>query len=1032
MKSFWKFALTIALGCLISQSFAQQKTRIKENREGRLAHEYQMYRNPVTEKIPDSIRQKELQFVQSQQAGLDARLRPQASARIEAVQTWEQRGPFNQAGRTKAIGIDARDEKILLAGGTSGGMYRTTDSGESWTLVSGTLDNPAITGVAQNPLAQDTWYYITGEAKESVNTNQSFQSYLGSGAFKSTDNGTTWTQLTSTLPENLAVLGDGARSEWQLCSDIAIDPIDGAILVANIGGIYRSSDEGVSWTLVLDADGDARFGDVVHLDVVKVDASSRVYYAGTHSSGSNKGFFRSEDGVSWSSIGLPSGFAGTYERIRVSIAPSNTDVVWFLARGDALFPENELLLKYKHSTTTWTDRSDKIPSVGGDVGDFNTQGSYNMVIRVKPDDENTIFIGDTKLWRTTDGFASTANAANTGNTTWIGGYSPDNDVSTYPDHHPDVHELIFFPDDPQKALCGHDGGVSVTTNITASNGVPSGFSKPHPVTWTILNNGLYTTQAYAIAIDPSSENSAAIVAGFQDNGNFSTTNISGTANWSEEPYGGDGAWNAIASGGDTWYISQQFGTVERNSSTISAGPGVNPSAAGSSSTNTFISPFILDRNDSDIMYYAAKKELWRNNTISTINVGGHPFNGTSEGWTNLDFSSSVGGNITALETSVSPANVVYLGTSLGNVYRIADAHTGSSVTLTDISTGKGLSSGFISSIDVDPDNADHVYITFSNYEIISIFRSTDAGDTWTDISGNLEENVDGSGAGPAVRWIHVFKKTDDTNVYLVGATTGLYSTATLDGTNTVWTQEGSESIGNVPVSMIRSRKVDGYVTVGTHGKGMFSTNILSTDDFTAPTISSTVPADDATDILLEADLSITFSENIVDAGAALILKQSEDDAVVESFLISAGNVQIIDEVVTINPTQDLLSGTGYYVEIEPTAFKDEGGNRFAGISDKAIWNFITVIPLNAGVKVPKNEMMVTVFDRGINLEFLGQSIQYAEVNVFGIDGKSAAYTSRSSFKNNSVNIKAQLVPGVYIVKASTAKGVYSQKFLVAE
>lgn len=1142
MTSFWKHSLTLAMVCLIGQALAQQSPRKKEDRQGRLEHEYNMYKNPLTKKVPGNIRQKELQFVQSQRAGLDARLRPQSNGRTEETQTWTQRGPFNQGGRTKAIGIDARNESIILAGGTSGGMYRTTDSGASWSLVSNSQANPAIVGVAQDPLNQDTWYYITGEVKESVNTNQATQSYLGAGVFKSADNGVTWTQLASTAPENTALLGQGARADWQLCNDIAIDPIDGAVLVANIGGIYRSADGGTSWTEVLDAAGDTRFGDVVHLDVAKVDASNRVYYAGTHSSGTNSGFFRSTDGSTWSSVGVPSGFSGSWERIRVSIAPSNTDVVWFLAHGDALSPASDMLIKYQHTITTWTDRSSQIPTLGGDVGDFNTQGSYNMVMRIKPDDENTVFIGDTKLWRSTDGFTTAAVAANTGNTTWIGGYSPDNDVSSYPNHHPDVHELVFFPSDPKKVLCGHDGGLSMTTDITASDGVPSGFSKPHPVTWTILNNGLYTTQAYAISIDPATEDSPDIVAGFQDNGNFRTTNISGTSNWNQEPYGGDGAWNAVAPGGDIWYISQQNGLIERNSTTVPNGPGVNPSGYGSSSTNTFISPFILDRNDANIMYYAAKKELWRNNTISTVNVGGAAFNGTSEGWTNLTFSATLQGNITALETSVTPANILYVGTSLGKLYKIADAHTGSSVTLTDVSSG--LSTGFISSIDVDPDNADHVYVTFSNYEIISIFRSTDAGATWTNISGNLEENVDGSGAGPAIRWIHVFKKKDFTNVYLVGATTGLYSTSTLDGTSTAWTQEGPSTIGNVPVSMIRSRKVDGYVAIGTHGKGMFSANIFSTTDVTPPTIVSTTPADDAVDINLTANLTITFSETVADGGGSVIIKKTADDAIVESILVSSALVSIVDEVVTINPTANLETATGYYieiesnafedigrndfagisdkttwnftantaapvivssiptddavnvgladdltitfsenvvdaggsviikkeaddsveesilvssanisiadavvtinpteilevatayyVEIEPTAFMDEGGSNFAGIADKTTWNFTTTTVAGVEDQLTENKMKVTVFDRGINLEFLDQTIKYAEINVYGMDGKMATYTARSSFKNNNVNVKAQLTPGIYIVKASTAKGLYTQKFLVSE
>lgn len=1021
----------IAIGfAMLNTSFAQEVPRIKENRKARLEHEYEMYKSPATNQVPQGIRQKELQFVKSSSARLDARFRSESAGRSLADQTWDQRGPFNQAGRTKAIGIDPRNEDIILAGGTSGGMYRTTDGGTSWTLVSNPQANPAITGVAQDPTAQDTWYYITGEGKESVNTNQASQQYIGDGVYKSTDNGVTWSQLANTVPENTTLFGEGLQSDWQLCSDIAIDPIDGAVLIANIGGIYRSADNGANWSEVLSlAALDPKFGDVVHIDVAKVDASSRVYYVGAHNSDAiNKsGFYRSTDGLAWQDISPAGYFSGSWERVRVSIAPSDPDVIWFLMHGDALVADgdftNDVLAKYEYddSDPVWTDLSANIPNLGGDVGDFNTQSAYNMVIRAKPDDANTVFIGDTKLWRSTDGFATTLDAGD-----WIGGYSPLNNVSQYPNHHPDVHELVFFPSDPSKALCGHDGGLSFTSNILATNST-------HPVTWSNLNNGMYTTQAYAISIDPMSENSAAILAGFQDNGNFATDERSGTTDWIEQPHGGDGSWNAIASGGANWYISQQYGLVERLSSGQVNGHGINPDTRGSSGTNTFISPFILDRNDDDIMYYAADKELWRNNSIATVNDGGAPFDGTPVGWNNLILSgATLSGNITAMETSVSPANVLYIGTSTGEVYRIADAHSGNTVTVTDVFTGKGLSSGFISSIDVDPDNADHVYITFSNYEVISIFKSTDAGVTWSDISGNLEENVDGSGSGPAIRWIHVFKKTDNTNVYLVGATTGLYSTSTLSGTSTVWTQEGTSTIGNVPVSMIRSRKVDGYVAVGTHGKGMFSTNILTLDDDVLPTITATTPADDETGVELESDLSITFSENVKDAGGAIMFKHSEDDSIVETIPVSSDKVSILDAVATVKLTNELEQGVGYYVVIEDDAFKDIAGNRFAGFDDKTTWNFTAKAITGVEKPQPENNLNVTVIDRGINVHFLGQPIKSAEISVYTITGKEATFTARSSFKNNNVNVKANLSPGVYIVKASTAKGLYSKKFLVSE
>ena len=79
-------------------------------------------------------------------------------------------------------------------------------------------------------------------------------------------------------------------------------------------------------------------------------------------------------------------------------------------------------------------------------------------------------------------------------------------------------------------------------------------------------------------------------------------------------------------------------------------------------------------------------------------------------------------------------------------------------------------------------------MVFSNYEIPSIFESFNGGITYTDISGNLEENVDGSGNGPSIRWAEIIPKTSG-NLILVGTSVGLYSTETTNDENTVWTKE---------------------------------------------------------------------------------------------------------------------------------------------------------------------------------------------------------------------------------------------------
>ena len=158
------------------------------------------------------------------------------------------------------------------------------------------------------------------------------------------------------------------------------------------------------------------------------------------------------------------------------------------------------------------------------------------------------------------------------------------------------------------------------------------------------------------------------------------------------------------------------------------------------------------------------------------------------------------------------------------MYRLDNADTGDP-SPTDVTGGSFPSGANVSSIAVHPDDADRVMVVFSNYSVQSIWYSDDAGSSWTDVSGSLEENTDGSGNGPSVRWAEMGVISSSSTQYFVGTSTGLYSTTTLNGTSTTWTQEGSSTIGNVVVDMIDIRDSDGYVAIGTHGNGFYTSTL---------------------------------------------------------------------------------------------------------------------------------------------------------------------------------------------------------------
>lgn len=823
----------IAIGSL-QLTTAQQEPgkkgyqKVKDNPQARLKYETNMLKDPRTGRIPEGIHRKELEYVFSPKAKLQKQYNANknqlanSSAVLAGTANWQQRGPYNVGGRTRALAIDINDENTILAGGVSGGMWRSSDKGASWTKVTGASQHHSVTAVAQDPQNPTTWYYATGEGRGNSASASFSAIYAGSGVYKSTDNGLTWVQLTSTA--SLATEND---NPFRIAWNIKVNPLNGDVYLAtgraystSTGAIWRSTDGGATWAKVIDG-GNAAYTDI-HI------AATGVMYATVASTSTTtfKGIYRSTNGTDWVNIN-PDDMPGSYNRIVLDVATSNPNVAYFFAATPTAGVSGHSFYKYtytpgvgngdgtKNNGGTWENRSANLPAYGGSVGNLS-QSNYNQYVKVKLDDENVVFIGSTNVYRSLDAFATNTQNA------WVGGYSPVNNVSTYNNHHPDNHALVFFPSDPTKMITGHDGGVSYTDNNLATNAQDA----LHPIAWTSLSNGYYTTQIYGMHIDPETAGDNRLIIGLQDNGKWTVNNTSATAAWGEEVGGGDGAFVAITPGKDTRYTSTQFGKVAR----VEGADPENPTAAvhvfpAGASGQLFVHPFALDPSDYKVMYYPGGGSLWRHNNVEGINTGWN-FSGTSDpGWSNLS-NASVSGSITAIAVSkTNPSHRVYYGTSTGSVYRLENANTGNP-TAVPVLAGQG---SYLSCLAIDPTNADKVFAVFSNYGIKSVFYSADAGATWTDVGGNLEENTDGSGNGPSVRWLDVHVNSNGTTTYYAGTSTGLYATNAINGATTNWVQEGATSIGNTVVTRVRSRGIDGLVAVGTHGNGVYSANVGQSD-----------------------------------------------------------------------------------------------------------------------------------------------------------------------------------------------------------
>lgn len=765
-----------------------------------------------------------------------------SSAKSSNFYNWKSRGPFNVGGRTRALAIDRTNENVVLAGGVSGGLWRSENTGETWSKVTRSFQTPSITTIVQDPRKNKgaTWYYGSGERLGNSATSGSF--YTGSGVYKSQDGGRTFELLNATADGTVADI-----SPFDLINSIAINPVNGDVYVATFNGLHRSQDGGNSFSEVLEGGFDNRVE-------VSITTTGQIYATIEFDGIPNAGFFTSTDGDNWTSI-TPPNFITTYARTVIGIDPSNEDSVYFFTHdlaGDAL------LNKYDALNGTWTDLSNNLPfSIGGPIGDLNLQGAYNMVIKVHPGDSNTVFVGGTNVYRSTDGFTTLAGQSN-----WIAGYSPLNDVSLYTNQHPDQHELVFFPSNPNKALSGNDGGVFMTEDITANNvGI-------EPVAWTSLNNGYITTQPYHVAFDPEA-NSDDLVAGFQDNGTWFTNSTDSDADW-EEDFGGDGTYSAIADGGNTRYVSSQNGNLFRfnfdDNGEFSSFTKVQPAGATDFS---FVNPYILDTNNDNIMYMPIGTNIWRNSDLDGIPLFSNA--NATENWTNLTNSQTTDGStISSLDISKYPvANTLYYGTDSGRIFKMTNANIDGQEVV-EVSSGKGLPTGFVNDINIDASNSERVIVSYSNYGILSLFITENGGETWSNISGNLEENNDGSGNGPSVR-ATAFLGSENTGgarlqIVYAATSTGLYASDYLDGQNTVW-RRVNNTIGNAVVDEVATRK-DGFVATAAHGNGLFSARF--------PITQNPLPESSLSVAFLLDDLSIPQNNQDTTIDITGLFVQSDD------------------------------------------------------------------------------------------------------------------------------------------------------------
>ncbi len=659
--------------------------------------------------------------------------------------------------------------------------------------------------------------------------------YIGpanGGVWKSTDSGVNWTPLT----DDQASMAMGA---------IAVDPTNSNNIYAGTGeatysgasyygrGLLKSTDAGMTWEHITNGLPSSTYFSRIKIrpnhpnELLAALGNAGLVRSTNYGQSWNTLFTAKCDDIVFTSTGDTVYAAGSVLGFRRSLdgGQSFTTYGTGLAFGDRIHfdiclassnvmyasvygSSNVLLYKTTDYGLNWSQlvTTSAFQNQGG-------QAWYDLYCRVNPSNPNIAYVGTIDVWRTTDGtnFTDITNG-------YSGGYV-----------HVDQHYLFFHPTDPNNLIVCNDGGIWRSTNGGTN--------------FTNLNQNLTLTQFYRIAASPFTP--SRILGGTQDNGTQQTYSA---LNWAAA-YGGDGGEVCFNPFDSNFILGETqnggiFRTTNGGSSWNSATGGIN-----TGENVTWVAPIIADPIINGT-FYTARQRVYK----STNNGGS---------WAAI--SGNINGNSAVREMGISKSNpLIIYATSGSNVFLSTDG----GVTFTNKTSG--IPSRTITSVNVHPVNENIAILTFSGFGAGKIYKTTNMGNTWISISGNLPDSPVNDGL------IYTYDALNP-NTYFVATDIGVFVT---HDNNSNWV-ELTNNLPNTVIMHLEYTHSNQMLRAGTHGRGVYEAFI----DFTVPVELSSFTAETATNSVLLNWSTATETNNL---GFEIERKLKNQDWVTIAFVDGKG------------------------------------------------------------------------------------------------------------------------------------------------